>query len=344
MNRKVSVRDVAAAAGVSIGTVSRVINGSGYASQGVRLRVQQAVSRLGYEPDLAARRLRSGRSDTIGYLLNHIANPFLASHLGEVERLLQPEGYALLLGTSERQARDRELVRFFEGRGVDGIIAYPPDDYDDWSASPFAATRVPTVMLDRETGQACDSVMQDHFSGMKQVMDYLLSQGHRRIALFTLGAGGRAGREKLRGYRSALEHAGLSFDERLIFMTRSLLDSSREPMRRMLQLDDPPSAIIALGTQLLSGAVHVIRGAGLEIPRDMSVVGIGTMETLELMHPPVTTLCYNFRQSASAAVRLLLERIEGVAAEQARTVVIPWDLVLGSSCAPPIIRATRSDA
>ena len=186
---------------MSIGTVSRVINDSGYASRGVRLRVQQAVSRLGYEPDLAARRLRSGRSDTIGYLLNHIANP-------------------------------------------------------------FAQTRVPTVMLDRETGQACDSVIQDHFSGMRQVMDYLLSQGHRRIALFTLGAGARAGREKLHGYRSALEHAGLDFDDRLVFLARSILDSSRAPMRRMLQLDEPPTAIVALGTQLLSGAIHVIRGAG----------------------------------------------------------------------------------
>jgi len=336
MSRRVSVRDVAAAAGVSIGTVSRVINSSGYASKGVRLRVQEAATRLGYEPDLAARHLRSGRSDTIGYLLNHIANPFLASHLGEVERLLQPEGYALLLGTSERQVRDCELVRFFESRGVDGIIAYPPDDYDDWSSSPFAGTRVPTVMLDRDTGQACDSVILDHFGGMRKVMDYLLSQGHRRIAFFTLGAGARSGREKLRGYKAALEQAGLPFDERLTFMTRSLLDSSREPMHRMLQLDTRPTAIVALGTQLLSGAIQVVRESGLEIPRDMSVVGIGTLETLELMHPPATTLCYNFRQSASAAVRLLLERIEGTAGESARTVVVPWDLILGASCAPPL--------
>jgi LacI family transcriptional regulator len=335
MSRRISVRDVAAAAGVSIGTVSRVMNDSGYASQGVRLRVQQAATRLGYQPDLAARRLRSGRSDTIGYLLNHIGNPFLASHLGEVERLLQPEGYALLLGTSERQARDRELVRFFESRGVDGIIAYPPDDYDDWATSPFADTRVPTVMLDRETGLACDSVILDHHGGMRKVMDYLLSLGHRRIAFYTAGAGARSGREKLRGYRAALEHAGLPYDERLTFMTRSLLDSSREPMTRMLQLDAPPTAIVALGTQLLSGAIQVVREAGMEIPGDMSVVGIGTVETLELMHPPATILSYNFRQSASAAVRLLLERIEGTAGEEARTVVVPWDLMLGASTAAP---------
>ena len=122
MTERVSIRDVAAAAEVSIGTVSRVLNGSGYASQAVRQRVQQAIARLGYEPDFTARHLRTGHSRTIGYLLPNIANPFLAIHLAEVEKLAQGAGYSLFIGSSERPARDKELVAFFENRRLEGII------------------------------------------------------------------------------------------------------------------------------------------------------------------------------------------------------------------------------
>lgn len=100
----------------------------------------------------------------------------------------------------------------------------------------------------------------------------------------------------------------------------------------MLRLESPTTAIIAVGTQLLSGAVHVVREAGMDIPQDMSVVGIETLERLVLIYPPVTALRYNFHQSASAAVQLILQRIEKVAPALGQTVVIQWDLILGTSC------------
>ena len=334
MTERVSVREVAAEAGVSIGTVSRVLNSSGYASQDVRQRVQQAVARLGYEPDYTARHLRTGHSRTIGYLLPNIANPFLAIHLSEVERLAQAAGYSLLVGSSERPARDKELVAFFENRRLEGIIASPSSEYEDPASSPFGTTRLPAVIVDRDLGDRFDSVLIDHRLGMRQVMDYLLSLGHRRVALFASGRELRPGREKLRGYRAALESAGLPFDDRLVHLGDSWLESSRQPMQRMLKLDAPPTALIAVGTQLLSGAVHVVRESGLDIPADMSVVGIGTLETLELMYPPVTALRYNFHQSASATVKLVLERIEKRAPAEPRTVVIQSDLILGASCGP----------
>ncbi|HYG44622.1 MAG TPA: LacI family DNA-binding transcriptional regulator, partial [Bordetella sp.] len=332
MTKRISVREVAHAAGVSISSVSRVLNDSGYASPDVRLRVQQAVARLGYEPDYTARHLRTGHSRTIGCLLPSIANPFVAILLSEVERLAQAAGYSLLVGSSEHPSRDKELVAFFENRRLEGIIALPAREYDPVAASPFAATRLPTVILDRDMGPDFDAVLIDHESGMRQVMDYLLSLGHRRIALFAIGSQLRPGRGKLRSYRAALQAAGLPFDDRLVHLTDSSLESARQPMQRMLQLNMRPTAIIAVGTQLLSGAVHVVREAGMDIPRDMSVVAIGTMQTLELMYPPVTALRYNFQDSARAVVQLILERIEKTAPPQARTVIIPSDLILGSSC------------
>lgn len=341
MTKRVSVREVAHHAGVSISTVSRVLNGSGYASPDVRLRVQQAVSRLGYEPDYTARHLRTGHSRTIGCLLPSIANPFVAIHLSEVERLAQAAGYSLLVGSSEHPSRDKELVAFFENRRLEGIIALPAHEYDPAASSPFATTSLPTVILDRDMGPQFDAVLMDHQAGMRQVMRYLLNLGHQRIALFAIGPELRPGREKLRAYRAALEEAGHAFDERLVHMTDSPLESSRQAMQGMLQLSHPPTAIIAVGTQLLSGAVHVVREAGLDIPRDVSVVAIGTMQTLELMYPPVTALRYNFQDSARAAVQLMLTRIEKTGSREARTVIIPSDLILGQSCGPAPRRSKR---
>lgn len=333
MTDRISVRDVAAAAGVSVGSVSRVLNASGYASQDVKQRVLRAAQELGYEPDFTARHLRTGRSRTIGYLLPNIANPFLAAHLSEVERLTQEAGYSLLVGSSERPARDRELVAFFENRRLEGIIASPSFEYPDARDCPFRKTKLPTVIVDRDLGPGFDSVLMDHFNGLRQAVEYLLSLGHRRIALFVSGDNLRPGREKLRGYQAALAAAGLDCDPALVYMPNSWLESSRGRMAEMLRLPSPPTALIALGTQLLSGAVHVAREANLAIPRDLSVIGIGTLETLELMYPPVTALRYNFQRSAQATVQLMMERIAAGEDLAARQLTVTWDLILGGSCA-----------
>ena len=330
---RASIRDVAKAAGVSVGSVSRVLNNSGYASEQLRAQVTTAATALGYEPDFAARQLRSGHSRTIGYLLQNIANPFLALHLSEVERRIQAEGYSLLIGSSERQPRDRELVSFFKNRRLDGIIASPGYEYPDPAECPFTASGLPVVIVDRDMGASFDSVKIDHHSGLRQAMSYLFTLGHTRIALLVSTARLRPGREKLSGYREALETAGLGFDEDLVFMPESWMESSSQPMRKMLALEQPPTAIVALGTRLLSGAVHVAREAGLEIPRDMSVIGIGAYETRDLMYPPVTALRYNFERSAEAAVRLMMDRVHDGASE-VREVLVPWDLIIGETCGP----------
>jgi len=334
MTERVSVRDVAAAAGVSVGSVSRVLNGSGYASADARQRVMKAVEQLGYEPDFTARHLRTGRSKTIGYLLPTIANPVPAAHLSEVERLMQAAGYSLLVGSSQRPARDRELVAFFENRRLEGIIASPSFEYPDRRDCPFSNTKLPVVVVERDLGDAFDTVMMNHAAGMRHAMEYLLSLGHKRIAMLVSGANLAPGREKLRGYKEALAAAGLAFDPALVFMPESWLESSRECMTRMLQLPSPPTALIALGTQMLSGALHVVRGRGLEVPRDFSMIGIGITETLELMYPPATALRYDYHRSAEVAVQLMLDRIDGAARTEPRRVVLEWDLIIGGSCGP----------
>ncbi|KDP84758.1 LacI family DNA-binding transcriptional regulator [Cupriavidus basilensis] len=334
MTQRISVRDVAEAAGVSIGSVSRVLNGTGYASQALRARVHAAVEALNYEPSFAARHLRTGRSKTVGYLVSNIGNPLLAAHFSEVEKHMQAAGYSMLVGnTLDQPQRDRELVALFESRRLEGIIAAPSLESADPANSLFSGCGLPVVILDRETPLPMDAVYLDHRSGVKQAMAYLISLGHRRIALFGPGEHIRPGREKLFGYRDGLAEAGLVFDPALVCMSRSAIDSSRTQMAAMLALSAPPTAIIGLGTRLLSGAIYVARKAGLDIPRDLSVIGIGTPETLELMYPPLTTLRFDIERAAEAAAHLMLDRLAGEGVGEPRIVSVPLDLVLGESCA-----------
>lgn len=333
MTDRISVRDVAAVAGVSIGSVSRVLNDSGYASRELRQRVLKAVDTLGYEPDFTARHLRTGRSKTIGYMLPSFANPAPAALLSEAERRVRAAGYSLLVGISDNPTRDRELMAFYENRRIEGIIASPSFEYPDAQDCPFSQTALPVVVVERDLGDAFDSVRMNHAGGLKQAVDYLFTLGHRRIALFVSGVNLVPGREKLRGYREAHAAAGVEVDPALIFMPESWLESSSDMMATMLRLQSPPTALIALGTQMLSGALHVIRGRGLEVPRDFSIIGIGTAETLELMYPPATSLRYDFQRTAEVAVKLSLDRIMGMAGARPRRVIIDWDLVIGGSCA-----------
>ncbi len=331
---RVSIRNVAAAAGVSLGSVSRVLNKSGYTSPELKQQVLTAVEALGYEPDLNAKYMRTGSSKTIGYLLQDIANPFLGLHLSAVETIIQASGYSLLIGTSEQEAIDRRHISFFRNRRLDGIIASPGREYDDPATCPFVASALPVVIVDRDMAGDFDFVKIDHAHGMRSAMDYLFALGHRRIALLVSSARLRPGREKLVGYRLALEAAGLPFDPQLLYMPDSWIASSSNAMRSMLTLADPPTAVIAVGTPLLSGAVRVIRDAGMEIPGNISVIGIGAVETLELMYPPATAVRYNVKQSAELVVGLMMDRLLGTAAPHTRVRFVQPELVMGGSCGP----------
>jgi len=312
-----------------------VLNDSGYASAALRKAVLDAVTRLGYEPDHTARQLRTGHTRAVGYLLPDISNPAMAMHLSAVERLLREAGYSLLIGSSETPARDQELLRYFENHRLEGVIALPVAEYPDPSTCPFTACGLPIVLVDRELGHPFDSVLVDHRLGIGQAVEYLVTLGHQRIALFASSVATRPGREKLAGYREALDRAGLAFDEALVYLPDQWLESPRERMSAILQLSRPPTALISIGTHMLSAAVRVARERGLDIPRDLSVIGIGTTEMLELMYPPVTSLRYSFERSSQACVRLMLERISGAAAGPAQQVMVYPELVMGGSCARP---------
>jgi LacI family transcriptional regulator len=334
-SRRVSVHDVAAAAGVTIGSVSRVMNGGRYVSAELRAKVLAAVERLQYRPHAAASSLRTGRSKAIGCMVSEIENPLYAAFVGAVEAHVGAQGYTLLLANSHHdRRREAEILEMFERRGLDGAVVTTSFRWRDRAADPYARTQLPLVMMDRDSPLPCDQVHMGHRDGIAQAVRYLHTLGHRRIALFTAGPGLRPADERVAGWREAHARLGMKVDERLLRVVEAPTQSGADEMRALLRLKSRPTALIGLGTRLLSGAVRAARDAGLSVPRDLSVIAISSPALLELADPPLTYVHFNLEQAGRAAAQLLLERLgSDDAPPAARTLEVPMELVVRESCA-----------
>ncbi len=341
--KRVSVHDVAEAAGVTIGSVSRVLNGGRYVSAELRAKVLAAAERLQYQPHAGARSLRMGRSKTIGCMVSEIENPLYAAFVAAVEAQVGQHGYTLLLATSHHsRKREAEILEMFERRGMDGAVVTTSFTWDDERIDPFATSTLPLVMLDRESQLPLDQVHMAHRDGIAQAVRYLHSLGHRRIALFSAGPGLRPTAERVAGYREAHARLGLKVDERLLRLAAAPTLSGFDDMRALLALAAPPTAVIGLGTRLLSGAMQALRERGLCVPQDISVVAISSPTLLEFADPPLTYVHFNLEQAGRAAAQLLLERLGEGQAQPSRSIVIPMELVVRESCAASVRAGHRS--
>jgi LacI family transcriptional regulator len=333
--KKVSVHDVAREAGVSIGSVSRVLNGGSYTSADLVARVNAAVRKLGWQPDAKAQSLRRGSSRTIGCLVTDIANPLYAACVSTLETRLAADGYMMLLASSHFDLqREAELLGLFEARGMDGLVVATLDESESPALKALRASNKPVVMLDRDTELEGDFVLVDHRAGMASAVQYLASMGHRRIALFTPGLNMRPGRERAAGYRQAHEALRLPVDDMLIRAISNQLHTSYDEMRALLRSPHPPTAIIGLGNRILSGALRAIHEAGLAIPQDISVIAIGSSATSEFTFPPMTLVRFDVETFGRVAAEMLLERLRQPD-QPPRRVTLPTQLVMGASCAPP---------
>ena len=333
---KLTIRDVARTAGVSVGTVSRVLNRNESVHADMRQRVHQAIDTLGYSPNHVARSMRSRTTQTIGCIIREISIPPLAAFVRAAHDVLHEAGYALLLTNSEGSAeRERELLKRLSRRQADGILLgqYSPPTAE---FEAFLRTlNVPIVLVDRDQPAWADSVAADHFHSAERITDHLLSLGHRRIALITGSEQLFPARQRLRGYRAAHAARGVAVDPALISTTSFLAASGFSVVSGLLSHGAPPTAVIAGGIDMLDGVLRAIRAKGLSIPRDISVVGAGDSSLAELHTPPISVSHWDQTAVGRLAAEMLLERIAGRAAAEPRHVLIPTEFLFRESTAAP---------
>lgn len=334
MSKRPSVHDVARQLGVSISTVSKALNGNPGVSPLLRAQVLETAAALGYQPHATARMLRTGRTRAIGCMVDTISNPLLALLVDSTERHLRAGGYTLLLANSHHsRSREKEIISMFEERGLDGAVVSTSFVYPGKTSNPFADTRLPLVMIDRKMKFNGDSVWSEHRQGALEATRHLISLGHKRIAVFTADSQLRPATERMAGYRAAFAEAGLQVDESHISSMGLPSESGFDEMKRILSTRRPPTALICMGTRLLSGALRAIGDRGLVVPRDFSVVAIGELTLSEFFAPRVTLLHYNMEEMGEAAARLIMSRLESQEEVAPRCVRIAMPLLAGESTA-----------
>jgi LacI family transcriptional regulator len=323
------------AAGVSAGTVSRVTSGNPTVQPHVRARVLSAIGRLGYRPNAVAQSMRTAETKLIGCVVSDFSNPLYSAILKSAEALLSEQGYTLVIASSdERIDREVLLIETFARRRVDGLIAVLSDEKDPRLLQALHDASVPLLLMERDMDVRSDVIATDHAGGTRRATEYLLSLGHRRIALITGRLATRSGRDRVSGYRAAHAAAGAPVADDLIRCESLTTSFAFTETQRLFALRDPPTAVIAGGNLMLAGVLRALGILGRAVPSDVSVLSSGDTELAELASPPVTVIRWDLAEFGREAAKLILDRLQNRGAP-ARRIVVPCELVLRRSCACP---------
>jgi LacI family transcriptional regulator len=339
-SRHVTVKDVAEAANVALSSASRVLTDHPNVSEGMRQRVLAAAERLGYEPDLVARTLRTGNSRTLGFLVADLDNPISSSFIRGAEDSARARGYGLLLTNSEGDpAHDAENLQLFLRRRVDAIILLTSDSGSEVEGVLESST-VPAVVLDRDlpSGSSASSVFFDHANGMHEATGHLLERGHRQVAFVGGPEELRPVSDRLAGYVRAFQDHDLLVDRSLI-STGSLRPAfGRTEARRLLESDTPPTALIVGGNQLLNGVLEAIHDLDLRVGEDLALVSCDDVDLTRLYQPSISSVVRDVYKSGQIAAELAIEQLTEDDVP-VRTVLLPtWFVARDSTAVMPTAR------
>ena len=331
-----TIQDVARDAGVSTATVSRVFSAPELVLESTRDKVMEAVNRLGYEPNFAAKSLRTLRTEKILVTVPDISNPFFSQVIRGVEEAALAAGYSVLLGdTRHQETREEQYAAMFRRKEADGLIFLGhrlPDVLADMVAA--KGPRTPIVNgCEFRPGLAVSSAHIDNERAAAEVVDYLHGLGHVRIGVVTGPLVSPISSDRLAGVLSAAQRHGRASALRIAIGDFSIESGVRQTGEL---LDEPgrPTAIFCFSDEMAMGALEAIRQRGLRCPEDVSLVGFDDIRFAQYLHPKLTTVSQPKEQIGHEVVRLLLDILSG-RATALQNVTLPHQLVVRSSTAPP---------
>ncbi|MFC9974473.1 LacI family DNA-binding transcriptional regulator [Spirillospora sp. NPDC127200] len=328
-----TIKDVAAAAGVGIATVSRVLSGSGSVSAATRERVLAAARALDYRPSAVGRSLKTRRTGGIGLVVPDVTDPFCAELVAGVLACARSLDEHVLLdaahGDPEREAAI--VDRLMEQR-VDGIIALPAGDAAAWESAVRVGCAV--VFADRALpGVPVPAVLADDAGGVRALTEYLTGLGHRRIAFLGAAGPGRAPGVREAAFRGTLADLGVPVHEDLVVAARPERDSAYGAAAGLLQRRTDATAVLAAGHLLGEAAVLVARELDLRVPADVSIAMVDDVPWAELCDPPLTAVARPGRDMGYRACEAVLR--DSARRGARRPVPLPTELVIRGSCGPP---------
>jgi DNA-binding LacI/PurR family transcriptional regulator len=306
-----TVETIAARAGVSIASVSRVLNGHGARPDTVE-RVERAAADLGYVPNEVARSLKGGRTRQLTFAMPDVGNPAYVSMVRQIQAVTKPLGYRLLLHSTDAVAEDElDVVRSLANRTSDGLILCPIR-VTDAHLEVLARAARPVVVIGSLPGTAAvDSVRADSVSGTVLAIRHLMERGRRRIAFVNGPADTVPGRNRSLGYATALRAAGVVPDPALTVTTEFGIESGARAAHRLLDAHPGIDSVFCANDQLALGAAHAAHDRGLRIPEDLAVVGMDDSELSRAGHPALTSVDLGSAERGRIAAGMLVARLDG---------------------------------
>ncbi len=329
-----SLKEVAKLAGVSVATVSRVINNSAKVSPETVKIVNKAIKKLDFKPSRVAQRLRvkDGRKKLIGLIVPDIQNPFYVDVVRGVEDMSYENGFAIYMcNFAQDESKERLYLDLMQSESVDGLILAPVNEKDD-RVIKLVNSGLPIVCVDRSLSDVeVDSVVVNNEEGAFAAVNHLASLGYKRIAYLGGLPGIPTTRQRMNGYISALKKNGIKVDKKFILTGDSKHISGKKMASELLDLEQPPEALFTGNNLITLGALEVIHSRGLKIPDDVAIIGFDDMPWSISLNPPLTAVSQPGYEIGRRAADILFQRIEEPDRENVQ-LVLNTKLVIRESC------------
>lgn len=336
----VTIKDIARALNLSTSTVSRALRGSHEISLATKRLVTEYAERLNYQPNPIALSLKENRSRAIGVVVPQIANYFFSQAINGIEAIAYSRGYHVIIFQSN-ESYDREVTNVQQAvaRKVDGLlISLSSQTSDVTHLKELQQKEMPIVLFDRishELNTTC--VVADNFAGAFAATEHLIQSGRRRIAHLTIPPWLSISRERLAGYRAALEQYGLPYDEALIHYAGFGVDEVGPLVDKLLALTDPPDAFFTASDRLVLGCLTALNKRRIAIPDAVSLIGFTNLNVAELLAPALSTVIQPAQEIGQVAAERLIDMIEQKHKNMAGTIItIPTQLIIRASTLVPV--------
>jgi len=332
---KITIVDVAAEAGVSSGTVSRVINNDVHVKPETRLRVMEAMQQLRFVANRQARSLAGGKSNTIGLLVPDLGTSYIGEIIRGIDSELSLTGLDLILYTTHRTAsKEAGYVANLAKGMVDGLLLVLPRNPTDY-INTLTQHNFPFVLIDHQGfGQDCPSVGAANWQGSFTATEYLIKLGHQRIGFITGWMDLGCALDRLDGFRSALRTHHIPEAPDLIYEGTFFQPDGFTGASALLDLSNPPTAIFASNDVMAMGVMDAVRNRGLRVPEDFSVIGFDDIPQASLIRPALTTIRQPLEKMGRVATQMLLELLSQPQKRTAR-IELPTELIVRDSCQAP---------
>lgn len=335
-----TINDIAKKAGVSMATVSRVLNDSGYVGQETRLKVEKAIIDLNYIPNAAARSLSKRETNVIGVLIPELGNPFFSEILEGISEETDQKNLNVILCNSDNnlEKEKRELLMLREQR-IKGLILTPTPVCDNSQElydfiKLVESLHIPVVLVDREVKYSdWDGVFLDNLKGAYEGVSALIKEGHRKIAILTGDQNLKIGRERLRGYKKALAMHDIPLNSKYIYYGDFTFESGYSGAQKILKMKEGerPTAIFVSNNMMNLGCLKFLFSKNIRIPEDMGIVAFDAIQELDIFNFNISVIARDTKQMGRIAMGLLLDRIQNGSDSGTKRIIISPELILKGS-------------